>query len=113
MSAILERLKYLLGEEILSDDHWRAFLDEVGAYSETVEQEARSLQANSKVLLAIIDLIPVAFFVKDHESRFFFNKPRVRRTVGAVFRSAARYGWKSIFPARSDGAVSGQGSIRF
>jgi len=71
MSAILERLKYLLGEEILSDDHWRAFLDEVGAYSETVEQEARSLQANSKVLLAIIDLIPVAFFVKDHESRFF------------------------------------------
>jgi hypothetical protein len=70
MSAILERVKFLLGEEILSDDHWRAFLEEVGTYSEAAEQEARSLRASSKVLLAIIDLIPVAFFVKDHESRF-------------------------------------------
>jgi hypothetical protein len=75
MSAILERLKFLLGGGVLSDDHWRAFLDEFGIYSETVEQEARSLRESSKVLLAIIDLIPVAFFVKDHESRFSPCRP--------------------------------------
>jgi diguanylate cyclase (GGDEF)-like protein/PAS domain S-box-containing protein len=98
MSAILERLKYLLGEEILSDDHWRAFLDEVGAYSETVEQEARSLQANSKVLLAIIDLIPVAFFVKDHESRFFLINRACEEQWGLSFAQLRGTDGSQFFP---------------
>ena len=71
MNAIIDRLQFQLGAEILPDSRWGLFLDEVRAYTQTVEQALRSLRENRDKLLAIIDLIPVAFFVKDSQSRFF------------------------------------------
>lgn len=64
MSAFIDRLEFQLGKEILRESRWREFLDEVRAYSEKVEQDLRSLRENREQLLAIIDLIPVAFFAK-------------------------------------------------
>jgi len=98
MSPILEKLKFLLGDDIFSDEHWRAFLDEVGRYSETVEQEARALRASSKVLLAIIDLIPVAFFVKDHESRFFLMNRACEDQWGLSFAQLRGTDGSEFFP---------------
>jgi diguanylate cyclase (GGDEF)-like protein/PAS domain S-box-containing protein len=98
MSAILERLKFLLGGEVLSDAHWRAFLDEFGIYRETVEQEARSLRESSRVLLAIIDLIPVAFFVKDHESRFFLMNRACEEQWGLSFAQLRGTDGSQFFP---------------
>ena len=71
MNAIIDRLQCQLGAEILPDSRWGVFLDEVRAYAETVEQALRSLRENRDKLLSIIDLIPVAFFVKDNQSSFF------------------------------------------
>jgi hypothetical protein len=71
MNAIVARPEFKFGGEILSQSRWRELLDEARAYSEKIEQEVRSLRDNSELLLAIINLIPVAFFVKDHKSRFF------------------------------------------
>ena len=98
MSAILERVKFLLGEEILSDDHWRTFLKEVGTYSEAAEQEASSLRASSKVLLAIIDLIPVAFAVKDHESRIFLMDRAAEEQFGLSFAQLRGTDASEFFP---------------
>jgi len=98
MSEILERLKFLLGEEILSDIHWRTFLEEVGTYSEAAEQEVRALRASSKVLLAIIDLIPVAFFVKDHQSRFFLINRAAEEQWGLSFEQLRGTDGSEFFP---------------
>jgi len=98
MSAILERVKFLLGEEIFSDNDWRTFLKEVGSCSEAAEQEARSLRASSKVLLAIIDLIPVAFFVKDHESRFFLMNRDCEEQWGMSFAQLRGTTGSGFFP---------------
>jgi hypothetical protein len=63
MDAIIDRLmRSPVGAESVP---------EMRAYSERVQQELRSLRHNREQLLSIIDLIPVAFFVKDHNSRFF------------------------------------------
>jgi diguanylate cyclase (GGDEF)-like protein/PAS domain S-box-containing protein len=98
ISSILEKLKFLLGDEIFSDEHWRAFLDEVGRYGKTVEREARALRASTKVLLAIIDLIPVAFFVKDHESRFFLMNRACEEQWGLSFAQLRGTDGSQFFP---------------
>ncbi len=71
MSAIIHKPEFQRGDDIFSESRWREFLDEVRVYSEKMEQEIRSLRENSELLLTIINMIPVAFFVKDHKSRFF------------------------------------------
>jgi hypothetical protein len=58
MNAIIDRLQFQLGAEILPDSRWGLFLDEVRAYTQTVEQALRSLRENRDKLLAIIDLLP-------------------------------------------------------
>lgn len=65
LSDIVDRVKFHRGKEILPGCNWSAFLDEIQACAEIVGQEARSLRANREQLLTIINLIPVAFFVKD------------------------------------------------
>jgi hypothetical protein len=85
MNAIIDRLQFQLGAEILPDSRWGVFLDEVRAYTETVEQALRTLRENRDKLLAIIDLIPVAFFVKDNLSRFFLNNRAWAFQMGRYF----------------------------
>jgi len=98
MGPILEKLKFLLGDKIFSDEHWRAFLDEVGRYSEAAEQEARSLRGSSEVLLAIIDLIPVAFAVKDQESRIFLMNRAAEEQFGLSFEQLRGTDASQFFP---------------
>jgi PAS domain-containing protein len=98
MDAIIDRLmRSPVGAESVP---------EMRAYSERVQQELRSLRHNREQLLSIIDLIPVAFFVKDHNSRFFLMN-RACDAMGAVFRAAAGHGRQPILSTRSDGPVSG------
>jgi len=61
MNAIIDRLQFQLGKERLPGGSCDAFLDEVRAYSEKVERELGALTDSREQLLAIINLIPVAF----------------------------------------------------
>ena len=54
-----------------SDDRSRSLFAEARVYSERLGQELRSLQHSREQVLTIINLIPVALFVKDKNSRLF------------------------------------------
>jgi diguanylate cyclase (GGDEF)-like protein/PAS domain S-box-containing protein len=98
MGAIIGRLQFQLGKEILPESHWRAFLEDVRDYSEKVERELRSLGENREQLLAIIDLIPVAFFVKDHKSRFFLMNRACEEQWGMSFDELRDTDASQVFP---------------
>ena len=71
---------------------------EVRAYSERVQQELRSLRHNREQLLSIIDLIPVAFFVKDHNSRFFLMNRACKSQWGLSFAQLRDTDGSQFFP---------------
>jgi diguanylate cyclase (GGDEF)-like protein/PAS domain S-box-containing protein len=98
MNAIIDRLKFQLGAEILPDSRWGVFLDEVRAYTETIEQALRSLRENKDKLLDIIDLIPVAFFVKDQKSRFFLMNRACELQWGMSFAQLRDTDGSQFFP---------------
>jgi len=92
------RPEFKFGEEVLSESRWREFLDEVRVYSEKIEQEVRSMRDNSELLLAIINLIPVAFFVKDHKSRFFLMNRACENQWGISFADLRDTDGSEFFP---------------
>ena len=98
MNAIIHRPKFQRGEEIFSESRWREFLDEVRVYSEKMEQEVRSLRDDGELLLAIINLIPVAFFVKDHKSRFFLMNRACEEQWGMSFADLRGTDASQFFP---------------
>ena len=98
MNAIIHRPKFQRGEEIFSESRWREYLDEVRVYSEKMEQEVRSLRENGELLLTIINLIPVAFFVKDHKSRFFLINHACEEQWGMSFADLRGTDASQFFP---------------
>ena len=98
MNAIIHRPKFRGGEDILSESRWREFLDEVRVYSEKMEQEIRSLRENGELLMTIINLIPVAFFVKDHKSRFFLMNRACEEQWGMSFADLRGTDASQFFP---------------
>ena len=90
MTAVIDKLKFLLGDEIVSDNHWREFLTRSAATAKKLSSRGHLLRANSKVLLDIIKLIPVAFFVKDNKSRFFLMNRACEEQWGMSPTCAAR-----------------------
>ena len=90
MDAIIDRLlRCPVGAESVP---------EVRAYSERVQQELRSLRHNREQLLSIIDLIPVAFFVKDHNSRFFLMNRACESQWGLSFAQLRDTDGSQFFP---------------
>jgi diguanylate cyclase (GGDEF)-like protein/PAS domain S-box-containing protein len=98
MSATIDRLRFQVGKESPPESHWRAFLDKVRAYSKKVELELCSLRENREQLLAIVDLIPVAFFVKDHKSRFFLMNHVCEEQWGLSFADLRDTDASHVFP---------------
>jgi PAS domain S-box-containing protein len=98
MGSVIDRLTLPRGEEVFSEGGWRTFLDQVRAYGENVEQEVRSLEENKELLLGIINLIPVAFFVKDHESRFFLMNRACEEQWGLSFAALRGTDASQFFP---------------
>ena len=98
MNAIIYRPNFPRGEEIFSETRWREFLDEVRVYGEKMEQEIRSLRENSELLLTIINLIPVAFFVKDYKSRFFLMNRACEEQWGMSFADLRGNDASEFFP---------------
>ncbi len=98
MSAIIHRPKFQRGDDIFSESRWREYLDEVRVYGEKMEQEIRSLRENSELLLTIINLIPVAFFVKDHKSRFFLINRACEEQWGMSFADLRGTDASQFFP---------------
>jgi len=98
MNAIIYRPNFPRGEEIFSEARWREFLDEVRVYGEKMEQEIRSLRENSELLLTIINLIPVAFFVKDYKSRFFLMNRACEEQWGMSFADLRGNDASEFFP---------------
>ena len=98
MNAIIDRPQFQHGEEIFSESRWREYLDEVRVYSEKVEQEVRSLREDGELLLTIINLIPVAFFVKDHNSRFFLMNYACEEQWGMSFADLRGTDGSQFFP---------------
>lgn len=92
------RPKFQHSEDNFSDSRWREFLDEVRVYSETMEQEIRSLSENGELMLTIINLIPVAFFVKDHKSRFFLMNCACEEQWGMSFADLRGTVGSQFFP---------------
>jgi diguanylate cyclase (GGDEF)-like protein/PAS domain S-box-containing protein len=98
MSAIIDSLKFQFGKEILSESRWKAILDEVRTHSEKADQEVRSLRESTELLLTIINLIPVAFFVKDHTSRFFLMNRACEEQWGMSFAELRGTDASQFFP---------------
>jgi diguanylate cyclase (GGDEF)-like protein/PAS domain S-box-containing protein len=98
MTAFIHRPKFERSQEIFSESRWREFLDEVRLYSEAMEQEVRSLRENSEKLLTIINLIPVAFFVKDRKSRFFLMNHACEEQWGMSFAKLRGTDGSQFFP---------------
>jgi diguanylate cyclase (GGDEF)-like protein/PAS domain S-box-containing protein len=98
MTATIHRPKFQRGDEIFSESRWREFLDEVRVYGEKMEQEVRSLSENSELLMTIINLIPVAFFVKDHKSRFFLMNRACEEQWGMSFADLRGTDGSQFFP---------------
>lgn len=98
MSAIIDRLEFQRGEKILPESDWRTFLDEVRAYTEKLEQDVFSLRQSRELLLTIINLIPVAFFVKDHKSRFFLMNRACEEQWGMPFADLRDTDASQFFP---------------
>jgi len=86
-SDIVERLRFQIDKEALPESDWRRFLEEVRAYTVDIEERLRSIQDSRDRLLSIVDLIPVAFFVKDHESRFFLMNRACEEQWGLSFEA--------------------------
>jgi diguanylate cyclase (GGDEF)-like protein/PAS domain S-box-containing protein len=98
MTATIHRPKFQRGDEIFSESRWREFLDEVRVYGEKMEQAVRSLSENRELLLTIINLIPVAFFVKDHKSRFFLMNRACEEQWGMSFADLRGTDASQFFP---------------
>jgi diguanylate cyclase (GGDEF)-like protein/PAS domain S-box-containing protein len=98
MSAAIHRLQSDLGQTTSPKEEWRTLLEEVRISSERIEREIRSLRENRELLLAIIDLIPVAFFVKDHQSRFFLMNRACEEQWGMSFADLRDTDASQIFP---------------
>jgi len=98
MNVIIHRPKFQRGEEVFSESRWREYLDEVRVYGEKMEQEVRSLRENGELLLTIINLIPVAFFVKDHKSRFFLMNRACEEQWGMSFADLRGTDASQFFP---------------
>ena len=90
MDAIIDRL--------LRPPGGAESVPEVRAYSERVQQELRSLRENRDQLLSIIDLIPVAFFVKDHQSCFFLMNRACELQWGLSFADLRDTDGSQFFP---------------
>ena len=71
ISAIIDRLQSRRAHESFPESQCQALLKKVRRKSEEGENEILLLRENRKQLLAIIDLIPVAFFVKDQRAVSF------------------------------------------
>ena len=90
MDAIIDRLmRSPVGAESVP---------EMRAYTQTVEQALRSLRENRDKLLAIIDLIPVAFFVKDSQSCFFLMNRACELQWGLSFADLRDNDGRQFFP---------------
>ncbi len=98
MTAIFDRLKVHLSADIMSVDHRKMILDEIGSYSDQIENERRSLIANNNALLSIINLIPVALFVKDRTSRFFLMNRACEEQWGMSFNDLHNTDGSQFFP---------------
>ena len=98
MSGIVDRLQFQLGKDHLPASHWSELLDEIRACSADVEREVRLLRDNREQLLAIIALIPVAFFVKDHKSRFFLMNRACEKQWGMSFADLRDTDASQFFP---------------
>jgi diguanylate cyclase (GGDEF)-like protein/PAS domain S-box-containing protein len=98
MTATIHRPKFQRGDEIFSESRWREYLDEVRVYGEKMEQAVRSLSENRELLLTIINLIPVAFFVKDHKSRFFLMNRACEEQWGMSFADLRGTDASQFFP---------------
>ena len=98
MNAIIDRLKFQCGEKILPESDWRIFLDEVRVYSEKLEREICLLRESRELLLTIINLIPVAFFVKDQKSRFFLMNRACEEQWGISFTDLRDTDGSQFFP---------------
>ena len=99
MSAIVDRLQLQLGREHLPQSHWMEMLDAIRACSAEVEREVDSLRENREKLLAIVDLIPVAFFVKDYNSRFILMNRACEKQWGMSFEALRDTDASQFFPA--------------
>ena len=98
MDAIIHRPTFQRDEGVLSESRWREFLDEVRVYSEKMEQEIRSLRENGELLQTIINLIPVAFFVKDYKSCFFLMNRACEDQWGMSFADLRGTDASQFFP---------------
>jgi diguanylate cyclase (GGDEF)-like protein/PAS domain S-box-containing protein len=98
MDAIIDKLRSSVSADGVPDSRWEVFLDEVRAYSERVEQELRLLRSNREKLLTIIDLIPVAFFVQDLNSRFFLMNRACESQWGMSFDQLRDTDGSQFFP---------------
>jgi len=99
MNASIERLQRQFSNETPPEPIWREFLEDVRASIEKVEHDLRSLEENKEQLLAIIDLIPVAFFVKDNKSRFFLMNRTCEEQWGMSFAELRDTTGSRVFPA--------------
>ncbi|HKJ61154.1 MAG TPA: GGDEF domain-containing protein [Hyphomicrobiales bacterium] len=98
MNTTVHRPKLQRGDEIFLESRWQEYLDEVRVYGEKMEQEIRSLRENGELLLTIIKLIPVAFFVKDHKSRFFLMNRACEEQWGMSFADLCGTDGSQFFP---------------
>ena len=98
MTAIIHRPTFQRGAEIFSESRWREYLDEVRVYSEKMEYELHSLRENAELLQTIINFIPVAFFVKDHKSRFFVMNRACEKQWGRSFADLRGTDASQFFP---------------
>jgi diguanylate cyclase (GGDEF)-like protein/PAS domain S-box-containing protein len=98
MSAIVERLQHQLGKVHLPGGHWSEILDAIRACSAEIEREVDLLRENREQLLAIIELIPVAFFVKDQKSHFFLMNRACERQWGMSFEALRDTDASQFFP---------------
>ncbi len=99
MNASIDRLQRQLSKKILPESNWKEFLEDVRASIEKVERDLRSLEENKEQLLAIIDLIPVAFFVKDSKSRFFLMNSACEEQWGMSLVKLRDTTGSQVFPA--------------
>ncbi len=98
IGAVIDRMQFRLGTEALPEEAWRTFLDQVRGYSEKIERKLRALRSNRERLLAIVDLIPVAFFVKDDQSRFFLMNRACEEQWGMAFADIRDTDASQFFP---------------
>jgi diguanylate cyclase (GGDEF)-like protein/PAS domain S-box-containing protein len=81
-----------------SDDRSRSLFAEARVYSERLGQELRSLQHSREQVLTIINLIPVALFVKDKNSRLFLVNQVCELQWGVCFSDLRDTDGSQFFP---------------